>query len=71
MAAPADTLGRSFVDDMVSESHRNYRDSTGTEKLGVSRRIGDRCALPLPTPARAVACPVLRRTRPAERRGRS
>ena len=27
---------------MVSESHRNYRDSTGTEKLGVSRRIGDR-----------------------------
>merc|ERR1719326_2621768 len=29
-------------EEMVSETHRNYRDSTGTEKLGVSRRIGDR-----------------------------
>merc|ERR1719198_1201696 len=29
-------------EEMVSETHRNYRDSTGQEKLGVSRRIGDR-----------------------------
>ena len=29
-------------EEMVSETHRNYRDSTGTEKLGVSRRIGER-----------------------------
>ena len=29
-------------EELVAETHRNYRDSTGTEKLGVSRRIGDR-----------------------------
>merc|ERR1719198_485390 len=29
-------------EEMVSETHRNYQDSTGVEKLGVSRRIGDR-----------------------------
>merc|ERR1719243_86800 len=29
-------------EEMVSETHRNYRDSTGQEKLGVSRRIGER-----------------------------
>merc|ERR1719198_2696249 len=29
-------------EEMVSETHRNYSDSTGVEKLGVSRRIGDR-----------------------------
>jgi len=27
---------------MVHETHRNYRDSTGQEQIGVSRRIGDR-----------------------------
>ena len=29
-------------EEMVQETHRNYRDSTGVEKLGVSRRIGER-----------------------------
>merc|ERR1719247_2291499 len=29
-------------EEMVSETHRNYRDSGGQEKIGVSRRIGDR-----------------------------
>lgn len=29
-------------EEMVQESHRNYRDSSGQEQLGVSRRIGDR-----------------------------
>ena len=29
-------------EDLVHETHRQYRDSSGTEKLGVSRRIGDR-----------------------------
>ena len=27
---------------MVRETHRNYRDSSGQESLGVSRHIGDR-----------------------------
>jgi hypothetical protein len=30
-------------EEFVSETHRNYSDSTGQERLGVSRRIGDRC----------------------------
>lgn len=29
-------------EEMVHETHRNYRDSTGQEQIGVSRRIGDR-----------------------------
>ncbi len=29
-------------EQMVRETHRNYRDSSGQEKLGVSRHIGDR-----------------------------
>merc|ERR1719217_1441712 len=29
-------------EEMVSETHRNYRNSSGQEKIGVSRRIGDR-----------------------------
>ena len=29
-------------EEMVQETHRNYRDSSGVEKLGVSRRIGER-----------------------------
>ena len=29
-------------EEMVQESHRNYRDSSGQEQLGVSRRVGDR-----------------------------
>ena len=31
-------------EDMVHETHRNYRDSSGNERLGVSRHIGNRCA---------------------------
>ena len=29
-------------EEMVHETHRNYRDSSGQERLGVSRHIGDR-----------------------------
>ena len=29
-------------EEAVAETHREYRDSSGTEKLGVSRRIGER-----------------------------
>lgn len=31
---------------MVTETHQSYRDSSGVERLGVSRRIGERCASP-------------------------